>query len=162
MIRGRITKEGRLSVSTRELVRMKDFAGSPVEISPILPESRKMRGWFEGGLVPYYAFLHGMNWKSRNDIEAARWDIKDEFYSETRIINGKRKRIPKSTKGRKAIREVTEKLLDYYAENGYISDATDPEKYKYWRDVVLTQDPTAPDNFIDWLIETGALKIQQL
>jgi cobalamin biosynthesis Mg chelatase CobN len=45
--------------------------------------------------------------------------------------------------------------MDWMAEQGYQVEWLNPEEYKTWRDLI--RDGGGPDNFIDYLVETGRL-----
>ncbi len=63
----------------------------------------------------------------------------------------------KSTKGRAALNEITERVLAYLQENyGVPERAFDPAEYKKWRDIELMNG--APENYIDYLLQIGVLK----
>lgn len=55
MIRARVTKDGRLAIGHQAMAELKKYPNTTIEMRPLLPESSKMRGYFEGALVPYFA-----------------------------------------------------------------------------------------------------------
>lgn len=129
-----------------------------LEIGPVLPESTKQRGYFEGGLVSLFVYYNGGDYKDRDVLADARHDLKMEFWSELRpnYVTGKVEKKVRSTKGREALNAVTERVLEYMIENySPPAEALDPETYKHWRDVALMDG--APDNYLDYLQTVGVL-----
>lgn len=156
---------GVLSFGDYNTRAIKDHAkknpGALYELKAVLPESQKMRKWFEGAIVPYFAFLSGMDWKDAKVLDDARELIKIEFNAEMVVWNGEKKKIGRSTKGRENLNQVAERVLEWIMDNGGNPKVVDPKEYKHWRDTIYPYGGVA-DNYIDHLIECGELEIPQL
>lgn len=129
------------------------------EISCVLPESKKQRGYFEGCLVALFVFYNGGDYKDKTTLEDARHDLKLEFWSELRknYLTGKLEKKVKSTKGSFSLNQITERVLEYLVEQyAPPMQAYDPAEYKKWRDVALTNG--APENYLDYLRELNIIK----
>lgn len=132
--------------------------GVRFRITPILPESGKLRGYFEGCLVPLITvYQDGLDHRRSEDCDKVR--EKAEFNSEFVNIAGRSVRVGKSTKGREVLKHVVEKtqecLIDNYAPP---VEAMDSESWKRWRSSVAPFG--GPDHFIDYLVELSILKRQ--
>lgn len=157
-----IAKNGRLNMNEYTRKAFSDFLveneDMRIEIKPLLPESQKMRGYFEGAVVPFITFFQeGMNHRDYKDIQKVREWLKIEFNGDFLVIMGKTHRIVKSTKNQ--LKDFLEKIMDWMGENGYPIELLNPEDYKRWRDEVFpTGEITDPDNYIDFLVSIGKLK----
>lgn len=132
--------------------------GSKYRIQRITPESREMRGFFEGAVIPLACFYQE-NLDHRNNehrIMMREW-LKLEFCPETVEIGGKRHKVPKSTKGGKALRNITEKTIEWIEEQGGQTKVLNPNEYKHWRDAIFPYG--GPDNYIDFLVSERRLKV---
>lgn len=165
MFKGRFTKDGKgFLFSEFYRIRLKEYMrknpGAPFEIKPILQESGKQRGWFEGGLCPLVAFYHeGLDHRDYKDVKRVREWLKMEFNSEIVGLLGKVHRVAKSTKN-ELNSGFLERVVDYIIENyAPPSEALDPNKYKHWRDTVYPFG--GPDNYIDYLVEINMIKNMQ-
>ncbi|MBK3666163.1 hypothetical protein JJE66_33700 [Bradyrhizobium diazoefficiens] len=138
---------------------LKENPGVRLKITPELPESGRLRRYFEGAIVPLIAFYQqGMDHHSSEDRRRIREWLKEEFNGEMIDIGGKIHTVPKSTKGRAVLTPFVERVLDWMNENyAPPSEALDPERFKYWRDTVFPHG--GPDNFIDYNVETGILRV---
>lgn len=134
--------------------------GARVELKPVLPESRKMRGYLEGGLIALAAFYQqGMDHRNHRDVASMRNWLKAEFNSDYVNIQGKSHLVARSTKGRENLKQFTEKVLDWLMENyAPPREAVDPKCYKKWRDEIFPSG--GPDNYIDYLVERKLLTKQ--
>lgn len=128
-----------------------------LRIEPLLPESKKQRGFFEGGVVPLICFYQeGMDHHSSDDIQQVREWLKIEFNSEMVVINGKANKVGKSTK-RELNKGFLEAVIDWMTDQGYQTELLNPKEYKYWRDKIFPVGGV--DNYIDYLLELGKLKL---
>ncbi len=130
---------------------VKDHEG-PIraEIQTLLPESRAMRGYVNGGLIPLLVYLDGNDYKKSDVCEFYFWHYKKEFTPEAIKVGGKIELKPKSSKGAKALKVFADKIQDYLDENHgipYDSLVTNPEHYKNWRDTI-SMDST--DTYIEY------------
>lgn len=160
--KGRVNEQGTGfdfgSYTRMNLVRfMKQNPSMPFELKPLLPESLKQRGFFEGCLCPLITFYQeGMNHHNAEDVEKVREWLKLEFNSQMVEIGGKVHRIAQSTK-RKLNQGFLERVIGYLEDN-YVPpyEAVDPNFYKNWRDAIYPYG--GPDNIIDYLISLNILK----
>jgi hypothetical protein len=139
---------------------LRDNPGIKLCITPVLPESAKQRGYFEGCLISLITFYQDvLDHRSEQDRRRVREWVKTEFNGEMLVVGGKAVTVPGSTKGREKLQAVIEKVQNWLVEN-YAPpiEALDPASYKKWRDEVYPHG--GPDNFIDYLVETGVLRKQ--
>ncbi len=158
-----LTPEGKIhfdfgDFNRRKLVQyIRENPDSLFSLEPVLPESKKQRKYFESALVSMFVFYNGGDYHDPRVLKEAREDLKKEFCPEmgTNWITGSVEKRAKSTKGRKALNEMTEKVYEYLVDNYAVPErALDPKTYKNWRDIELTNG--APINYLDYLL---ALKI---
>lgn len=159
-----LVQNGQMKLSPYEGAKfrmfMKDNEGARLKIEPILPESNKLRRYFEGAVIPLVAFYQeGMNHKSGEDCRRVREWLKAEFNGEMVVIGGKVRQVARSTKGRQSLNPFVEHVVTWLIEN-YCppNEALDPEKYKYWHDAIYSHG--GPPNYLDYLIETRVLRHQ--
>lgn len=137
---------------------VKFHEGKRLWITPTFKESDKQRAFFEGAIVPLVAFFQeGMDYTNSEDLRNVREWLKIEFNGGFVNIQGKSYKIGKSTQG-KLNDGFIEAIIDWLEEN-YGIDRTkvlNPKDYKEWRDEVYPFG--GPDNFIEYLLETGKLK----
>lgn len=120
------------------------------EISPVINESREVRGYLEGGIVPAYCeWQYGINARERGKSEQRRFLFKRDFNYE--IVNdrdGNPVRSPKSSKGIAA--SITTTYTQWASENG--APIPNPELYKLWKNKYSLDDrfPTFFE-FLDFL-----------
>jgi hypothetical protein len=156
------TKEGRLQfgpyVKAQFLTFLKENGPVRLKITPELPESSKLRRYYEGAVVPLVAYYQeGLDHRSHEDRRKIREWLKEEFNGEMVEINGKVHTVAKSTKGRAVLAPFVERVIDWINENyDPPSEALDPEKYKHWRDTVFPFG--GADTYIDYLVELKLLK----
>ena len=154
---------GKLEMGPYNRARFNEFVeknpGLRWRLTLLSPESRQQRKFVMGGLIPLLTFYHEkLDHHSADDCHAMFEIMKRELLGELEIdFNGKAHRIGRSTKGREALRDFTDKLVDYIVEN-YAPpvEAITPEKYKHWVDTIFPFG--GPDNYIDYLVSTGVLK----
>lgn len=129
-----------------------------VEIKPLLPESSKQRGYFEGAIIPFITFFQeGMNHRDYKDCHKVREWLKTEFNGDIVVMGGKQHKITRSTKN--LLKEFIEKVMDWMVEQGYPVELLNPEEYKRWRDEIFpTGESNDPDNYIDFLVSINKLK----
>lgn len=144
---------------TRSLLRQycKKHPNTPFEIKPRLPESNKLRGYFEGCLVSLMTFYQEhLDHHRTEDKEKVRNWIKEEFNADFVEVDGKAHKVGMSTKGRDVLNRVSIEVQQYLMEqHATPEEAMDPKKYKYWRDAVFPY--SGPDNWIDYLVERKVL-----
>lgn len=102
------------------------------EISPVVNESQKSRGYLEGAVVDAYCeWQYGINPREKGRQEQKRFLFKRDFCYE--IVNdkdGNPIRVPVSSKGKAAI--VSNTYTQWAEENG--APIPNPALYKLWRD----------------------------
>lgn len=162
MFKGRFTKDGKgFKFSDWYKSKLVDYMrhnpNQPFTLTPILMESSKQRGWFEGGLCPLVAFYHeGLDHRDSKDVKKVREWLKMELNSEIVGLFGKTHRIAKSTKN-ELNSGFLERVVEYLVENYAPPDqAMDPKSYKHWHDAVFPYG--GPDNYIDYLVSINILK----
>lgn len=159
---GRFKKDGGLEFGPYIRVALKNFIkanpGMPFELLPVMPESNKQRRFFEGAICPLVVFYQeGMDHHNNKDIEKVRDWLKMEFNAELVEIGGKIHKIAKSTKNR-LNQGFLDRVMDYIMDNyNPPNEAVDPNKYKYWKDVVFPYG--GPENYIDYLLELKLLRL---
>ena len=132
-----------------------DNDGARLQITNLTPESKKMRRFFEGGVVPLITFYQeGLDYRLHEDNLKVREWLKSEFNGEAVIVDGKSHIIPKSTKGE--LKDFMERVMDWMSENGYQIELLKPDDYKKWEEEVYPYE--GADNYIDYLISIGRLK----
>jgi hypothetical protein len=119
--------------------------GKPIRaiIDPLMPESRNQRKYLHGCLLPLLVYLDGNDYRDSEILEHYFENYKREFSPELIKINGKIHTFGKSTKGSKALLKFISTLQDYIVDNygiSYDNKAMSTDSYKYWRDVLLTED----------------------
>lgn len=162
MFKGRFSKDGKGLIfsdffRSKMLEYMRKNPGQPFEISPILAESTKQRGWFEAALCPLVAFYQeGMDHRNYKDIKKVREWLKIEFNSEMVNILGRVNKVAKSTKN-ELNNGFLERVVGYLQENfSPPIEALDPKCYKHWHDSIFPYG--GPDNYIEYLLKTNKLK----
>lgn len=128
-----------------------------IRITHELPESNKLRGWFEGAIIPLVTFYQeGMDHHSKDDRLKVREWLKAEFNGELVTIAGKVQRVAKSSKGRAVFNPYVERVMDWFVPNYEPpQEAIDPEYFKVWRDTIRSFG--GPGDYIDYLVQTGKL-----
>jgi len=160
MFKGRFTDNGGLSFSdfTKEKLKffMRKNPGMPFELTPILPESRKQRNWFEGTICPLIAFYQeDMDHRDWRDCRNVHEWLKSEFNSEMVNVGGKINKVAQSTKGQ-LNKGFIERVMDWLIENySPPQEALDTKKYEYWRDAIYGDGGS--ETYIDYLIEKKIL-----
>lgn len=126
--------------------------GAPIraEIQTLLPESRKMRAYVMGSLIPLLVYLDGNDYKDGDVCDWYFEHYKKEFTPCLLKVHGKIETFGKSSKGSKALGIFAEKLQDYLSEHyaiGYDSKVISPDFYKEWRDTFSME---STDTFIEY------------
>lgn len=137
---------------------VREHSGAVYEVKRRTKESKDMRNFFEGGLVPLYLFFTGRNWRDTNFHDDAREEIKRGFNGEMRKnpLTGKWETFGKTSIGE--LQRIIHELEDWLVENYQMPDeAVDTKKYENWRDTIFPR--SGPDNWIDYLLTTGTLKM---
>lgn len=137
-------------------------AGRPLRatVDLITPESRNLRKYVMGCLVPLLVYLDGNDYRSSKICDYYFEYYKKEFTPEVLKINGKIETFGKSSKGSKALGLFCEKLQDYlHDQHGIYHDskAVNPEEYKKFRDEIFPFD-TSYEDWIDYCIKCGFIR----
>ena len=146
------------SASIRDYIQKNP--NSIFELKPLLPESNLVRRYYNGGLIPMFCFVSGMDWKDSKVKDAAHELVKQEFNPGYFEWKGKKVKLGRSTKGRENLNALVERLSAYLLENGATPESLDPEKFKEWRDTIYPYG--GPENWIDYCLETFLLDVRQL
>ncbi len=129
---------------------LKDNHGAKYRIQRITPESREMRGFFEGGVVPLACYYQdNLDHRNNEHIKIMREWLKQEFNSEWLTISGKAHKVPKSSKGGGTLKKIIEKTVDWLEDQGADTTVLNPKEYKDWRDTIFPFE--GPENYIDYL-----------
>lgn len=156
------TKEGKLDFGPYNRARfmqyLKDNGPLRLKITPELPESGKMRRFYEGAVVPLVCFYqHNFDHRNAEHRRQVREWMKEEFNGELVNINGIIHTVAKSTKGRAVLGPFVERVIDWLNDNYDVpAEALDPERYKTWRDTIFPYG--GPDTYIDYLVSLNLLK----
>ncbi len=154
------SKDGRLSLgSAYNRQRFQQFLtenpNARLKIEPLLPESIKQRGFFEGAVVPLIAYYQeDLDHRNDEDCSRVREWLKIEFNPQMVVIDDKVHKVPGSTKG-KLQEGFLEKVMDWMTDQGYKVELLNPDDYKDWRDRIFPHG--GPDNYIDYLAELNRL-----
>lgn len=143
--------------------------GARYKLERDTPESRKQRGFFEGGLVPLAVYfqealdtngiLRHVDYHVKEDCDLMRDLLKIEAgVCDAVKIKNKIRVIPKSSKGRKNLRQVLDFTVDWLRDEcGCPEYALDTKNWKHYRDAIRP-DKGMPDNYIDYLRLINILK----
>ena len=139
--------------------------GSVIAIQDRIPDSKNIRGFYHGGVLPLWAYLNGWDYRSGEVIGYLHEDAKREFNGEIVLKEGKPVKIGKSTKGLLAENDqqnsgYVERVISYLEQNYAIdrNKVLNHNHYKWWRDTIRSFG--ANDCYIDYLIEVGTLPKQ--
>jgi hypothetical protein len=116
------------------------------------PESKDLRRYFEGAIVP--EVCTSWEWcdpRNADDLVACRELLKTEFNGRwvPTPAGGKRK-VALSSKGQKVLREFVNRVTDWMGAQGI--PIPDPTLYKKWRD---TAPVAGAGGYKEWLQEQG-------
>jgi hypothetical protein len=161
------TAEGGLEMSDYQRKTLKQYnkdnTGSRMclVIDKETPESRNQRKMYHGAYLPLWAFLDGKNYKDHQVLEDLHEVAKLEFNPTVVIVNGKDRKIGKSTKG-KLNQGFMERFLDNLVENYGIdpSKVLNTDHYKDFRDRIWPF-TTKYDTYIDYLLDMKILTSNQ-
>lgn len=156
--------EGRLVMSDYSKLMLrkvaKEHPGTRFKIEQLLPESSKLRGYFEGALIPLYMFFQeNLDHRDSSQHEIAREQVKMAFNADITFnpITGSTEKIALSTKGRVVLQRVSEDLQDWLVEQYAVRpEVLDPKNYKHWRDTIFPYG--GAENYIDYCVEKGILR----
>jgi len=145
-IHAQIDTEGNVPLQPKQRDYFKNHIGKKVIIEIDERESKELRGFFEGAIVPVWYYLNPLaGWKSFAD---ARDNIKLEFNGRTiRDRNAREIRIAKSTMmSTLQWEKFIGRIMDYFKENGMLQWYPDPTDYKLWRDTerAFSEEPYPP------------------
>lgn len=130
--------------------------GIRLKIEPITPESKSVRAFYEGAVVPLFCYYQeNMDYKNPDHLKKVREWLALEFNGELVNVGGKIHKVAKSTKGELG-KGYIDRVMDYMADNGYELHLLDPTQYKMWRDTIYPFG--GPENYIDYLVSVGKLK----
>lgn len=158
-----ITKNS-FGVSDFHRAKLNDYVHKNGECRAIVeiltPESKKLRGYVMGGLLPLAVYLDGGDYEDDDVCDFYFEEYKKEFTPEYQIFKGERKLKGASSKGRKALKNFAEKLLDYLEEQHgieYGSKVTSPTEFKNFRDKIYPYE-LQYKNWIDYIRKLNWIK----
>jgi hypothetical protein len=135
---------------------LKSNPGRWMKIEPLRVESSKQRRFFEGAVVPLFAYYQeNLDYHNADDLRKAREWLKIEFNGEILTVSGKAHKVGKTTRG-EALNDFVERVIAGMEEQGAQVELLNPEDYKYWRDVLFGSG--IHDSYIDYLLDSGKLK----
>lgn len=153
------SRKGAFSLRTdSEAAKFRKFLvendGVRIKIEPFVSESPKMRRFFEGAIISLLTYYQdGMDHEDPLHLRQMREWVMQEFNGEYRMIAGKTARVTKSSKG--VLHGITERVIDWMADQGYDVSLLSPEDYKRWRDEIAMHG--GPQNYISYLRSVGKL-----
>ena len=117
----RSTPQGTLGFAPTAKAKFLQFVrenpGMRFTMKPDLPESGRMRRYYEGAVVPLVAFYQeGMDHHDGEDRRKVREWLNQEFNGEMVNIDGKMQGVGRSTKGREHLQPFLERVLDWLNE----------------------------------------------
>lgn len=156
-----VSDDGKLSLgSEHNRARFADFMkknpGMRLRIEPQLPESKGQRRFFEGAVIPLFAYLDGHDYKDHNVLHYLRENyIKPEFNGDMVVVNGKPIKVGKGTKGK--LKELVERVIDWLEEQYGIDRnvSLNTKDYEHYRDVIYPF--STYESYIDYLLEMKKL-----
>ncbi len=102
-----------------------------------LPESAKERRFVMGGLNKLIVYYDGNDWTDSKVCKKTFEIFMEENFPEAQKILGKIRLVGKSSKGKKMLDAVCNRMIDYLVEQyglEYTSKVLDPNNFKYYRD----------------------------
>jgi hypothetical protein len=160
-ILGRV-KNGKLEIGDynrrllNDFLKQKKNQGRKIAIQDRVPESRKQRAFYEGAVIPMWAFLNGYDFKDGDVLGFLREEAKREFNGEIVIRDGKKVKRGKSTVGLLGENDqqssgFLERVIGYLEENYGIdrNKVLNPEHYKDFKDRIYMEGKY--DTYIDYL-----------
>lgn len=140
----------------RLLKDLKENKGARYKVIRETPESREVRGFYHGAVIPLWVFLDGNDYRDSAICAHYHNEAKKEFNGDIIIRAGKKEKIGKSTKG-KLNSGYVDRVIDSLEEQYGIdrSKVLDTELYKKWRDEIYPYG--GADNFIQYMSEIGLL-----
>lgn len=155
-------RNGKLDIGEYNRRLLNDFLKDPendgtiIEIKSRTPESRQLRCFLEGAVIPFVTyFQEKMDHRNPKDVEKTRDWLKQEFNSEMVTIGGKSRVVAGSTVGK--ARDFTEKILTWCEEQGYPTELLNTEEYKKWSEEIYPWSDGA-DNYLSYLEEIKRLR----
>lgn len=128
----------------------------------VLPESRKMRGFLMGGLIPVQVYLDGNDYRDSSVIDFYFERFGCEAFPEAIKRNGQVELKRQSSKGRRMLPKYTEKYIEYLVDDyglKYDSEVIKPENYKHFRDQVYATGKW--DHYLEYAKDMGWLEFNR-
>jgi hypothetical protein len=167
-ILGKISK-GKLEIGKYNRKLLNDFLKNPsnenivISVESRTPESKNVRRFYHGAILPLWAYLNGWDYRKAERIEYLHNHAKMEFNGEIDMLEGKEIKVGMSTKGLliendKHNSGYLERIINYLEENYGIDreKVLNPEHYKKWADEVYSVGMC--DDYIAYLRELKFLK----
>lgn len=166
-ILGKILKGG-LAISPYNRQTMEAFFKDPandgiiVAIQSRTPESRQVRGFYHGAILPLWCYLNGMDHRNSDNLAFMHEHAKREFNGDIIFIDGREIKRGRSTRGilgenDKQNSGYLERVIMYLEENYGIdrSKVLNPEHYKHFKDEVYSV--SEYEDYIAYLESLGFL-----
>jgi hypothetical protein len=166
-------KNGKMSFSEynsrtwHDYCKNKSNDGRVIVVQDRLPESFKQRRFFEGAVIPLWAFLNGWDYHDNEILKFLRETAKREFNGEIVKLDGKEIKRGKSTKGLLAENDkqqsgFLERVITHLEEQYGIDrmKVLNPEHYKMFMEEIYSVNDY--DDYIDYLIKLNFLKNEML
>jgi hypothetical protein len=133
-------KKGAFGVTDYWRAKLNDYVHKNGEARAIVEiltlESRKLRGYFHGSLIPVWAYCNELDYRDHKVLEQLFEVAKQEFSPEILIVDKVPRKVSASSKGR-ALKKLTESLYDYLVENYAVDErAINPNEYKKFADEI--------------------------
>lgn len=146
----------------RDFMQKEENDSAIVTIQDRLPESRNVRKYYHGAVLPLWAFLNGWDYHDSSVIEFLHETAKKEFNGEIVLLDGKEVKKGKSTRGLltqndKQQSGFLERIITYLEENYAIdrSKVLNPDHYNKFADEIYSVGEH--EDYIDYLVKLGFL-----
>lgn len=125
-------------------------------IEEVTPESRNLRRFYHGAIIPLWAHLDGKDYQDSAVLAEFHEVAKNEFNPKMIVVSGKAYKVGRSSKG-KDLQPFVERVIDFLTEQYGIDpmEVLNPETYKDWNDRIYPYG--GPDTFIGYLLSVKKL-----
>lgn len=149
--------------SLNDFIKQKENQGVVVAIESRTPESRQVRKFYHGAILPLWAYLNGYEYRDSEVLGFLHEHAKREFNGELVVLDRKEVRRGGSTKGLLNENDqhnsgYLERVINYLEENYGIDrdKVLNHEHYKKWRDEFYSIGEH--EDYIAYLIDLKFLK----
>lgn len=155
-------KKGKLKMTDYMSSHFQDFLkkneGARVHVEPVTIESKKIRKFYHGAVIPLIAYLNNLDFKNSSVRASIHEYLKIEFNGELIEIGGNVRKIGKTTRNQLNsgfLEGVIQWVEEQYGLNR--KDVLDSDEYFKWRDE-LYPFTDCPETFIEYLKSLNKLK----